>query len=550
MLASLSIENFALIDKLEISFQSGFSTITGETGAGKSILLGALGLALGNRADFSALKDKERKCIIEAVFKIADYDLRPWFAEADLDYEDETIIRREIHPGGKSRAFVNDSPVNLQQLQQLGQFLIDIHSQHETRSLGEEQYQFQILDAVAQTNALLNEYRMILKDYRADQKQLDALRDRQAAAAREQDFTAFLLSELLNADLRAGEIEILEEEISELSNVTTLRELFQKAIALAESEESGLQKSLVDLKQTFQRIAALTPKNEEISNRISVLAVEFDDIYQEIQQAADSIVADPNRLEQLQERYQMLTNLLKKHQAATIEELISIRNQLDEKVVSNSEIEFSIANLEKVLQEKQLQLDEKASRLHDMRLKAIPDLAARLQSILAMLGMPHAKIELQLQKTHSYNSLGNSALEFKFTANKGTAAGLIHKVASGGEMSRIMLAVKSVLAQFQNLPTIIFDEIDTGVSGEIAASMGEIMAGMGERMQVIAITHLPQIAARGQSQYKVHKVVQDGTTVSTISRLEADERVAEIARMLSGAAVSESAVAHAKALLN
>lgn len=550
MIKSLSIENFALIDKLAIAFQPGFTTITGETGAGKSILLGALGLALGNRADLTSMKDKERKCIIEATFHIGNYGLQAFFDEADMDYEPETIIRREILPGGKSRAFVNDSPVNLQELQKLGRFLIDIHSQHQTRDLTDDAYQFQIIDAIAGNATRLTDYSQTLIQYKSTRKELARLKEEQATMQREADYNAFLLEELLTAKIVVGEMAELEQEVATLSNVEALQEHLQRALSVASDEQFGIRQNLREFRASLQKLAGISSEYEMLLARTSTLMVEFDDVTAELETMADKVVSNPQRLEEANARLQMLSALMKKHLVSDESALIAIQNALDEKVVSGAEIAIKIEKAEASLQALSEQLDAIAGQLHQSRGAAVPTLASEITEILARLGMPHARFDIQFHPVDQYLSNGKEEVAFRFAANKGSDFGLLKKVASGGEMSRIMLAVKSILARYQNLPTIIFDEIDTGVSGEIAGSMGDIMKAMSGHMQLFSITHLPQIAAKGNQQYKVFKEVQGSTTVSSIVPLSDAERVDEIARMLSGATISDSAIAHARALLD
>lgn len=550
MITSLSIENFALIDRLSIDFHSGFSTITGETGAGKSILLGALGLALGNRADLTSLKDKSRKCIIEATFRISDYGLQDVFDELGFDYDAETIIRREILPTGKSRAFVNDTPVNLQELQQLGNQLIDIHSQHETRELADRSYQFRIIDAVAGNSDLLRDYADKLKSYRDTQRQLDEAEQELARSQKEQDYNAFLLEELISANLREGEVQELESELAVLSNAGMITENFQKALLLSADENMGIHRNLREFRAALQKLASISDEYNLLSERTGSLLVEFDDIVSEIEKLSEKVNVDPHRLDYVNERLQQLSALMKKHQVASEEELISVRIELDEKLVSATEIENRIESLKNSLADLGDGLNRLGKQIHDKREAAIPALTGNIVEILSRLGMPHARFNITLNLTDRYSENGMDDLDFLFAANKGSDFGPLKKVASGGEMSRIMLAVKSILAQYQNLPTIIFDEIDTGVSGEVANAMGDIMKSMGLAMQVLSITHLPQIAAKGQWQYKVYKSVEGDQTHSSIVRLSDDERIEEIAKMLSGSTVSDSAITHARALLD
>ncbi|MGC4039318.1 MAG: DNA repair protein RecN [Flavobacterium sp.] len=550
MITSLSIENFALIEKLNINFSNGFSIITGETGAGKSILLGALGLVLGRRADLSSLKNKDEKCIVEANFSIGKYELQSFFETNDLDYEEDTIIRREILPSGKSRAFVNDSPVNLQQLQDLSQYLIDVHSQHQTLELSEEDFQFRILDLIANNQELLSEYQAVLKQYRSGKAALENKKSSLSTILKEKDYNEFLYQELESANLKAGELEELEQQYQSLNNVEFIKENLDKLLSIANEEEFGILKNLKEFKGILHKNNDFSAEYQLLSERINSVLIEFDDIVKELNRESELVYSDPEKLEAINQKLQLIYNLQKKHNVLTVEELLEIQADLEGKVVSVAALENEIQDLEKGISEFMGQLDVYAAKISQSRSRAIPDLSAKLIAILNQLGMPNVRFKIDVQTAESYQNNGKDKIQFLFSANKGTDFGLLKKVASGGEMSRIMLGVKSILSQYTKLPTIIFDEIDTGVSGEIANKMGEIMRDMSTTMQVFAITHLPQIAAKGSSHYKVFKTVTGETTVSELKLLSADERVIEIAEMLSGKDISDSALNHAKALLN
>ena len=550
MITSLSIENFALIEKLNIDFSSGFAIITGETGAGKSILLGALGLVLGKRADLTSLKNKEEKCIVEANFAIAKYNLHTFFESNDLDYEDDTIIRREILPSGKSRAFVNDSPVNLQQLQELSFYLIDVHSQHQTLELSEEDFQFKILDAIADNHNLLLEYGSILKKYRSSKSSLETKKLNLSEVLKEKDYNEFLFQELYAAQLKEGELEELEQQYQSLSNVELITENLDKLLSIANEEEFGIVKSLKEFKSILQKNSSFSNEYQSLSERATSILIEFDDIVKELNRESELINNDPEKLESVNQKLQLIYNLQKKHNVLTIEELLAIQSQLEGKVVSVATLEDDIQKLEINLQELDIALSKIASNISQSRSEAISGLSDKLITILNQLGMPNVRFKIEIESSNIYKDNGKDTIQFLFSANKGTDFGLLKKVASGGEMSRIMLAVKSILSQYSKLPTIIFDEIDTGVSGEIANKMGEIMKDMSKTMQVFAITHLPQIAAKGTTHYKVYKTVIGENTVSELKLLNAEERIVEIAEMLSGKDISDSAMNHAKALLN
>jgi DNA repair protein RecN (Recombination protein N) len=550
MITSLSIKNYALIEKLSIDFSKGFSIITGETGAGKSIILGALGLVLGKRADLTSLKNKEEKCVIEAHFKISKYNLEAFFEANDLDYEDDTIIRREILPSGKSRAFINDSPVNLQELQELSLYLIDIHSQQQTQELSEESVQFQIIDAIADNFGVIVDYQNVLKKYKSDKTKLNSLLKKQSESAKEQEYNTFLLNELVAAQLKSGQQEELEEEFEKLNNVEIIKESLDKSLAIANEEQFGVIQNLNEIKASLHKIATFSTEYGAFFERITSLAIEFDDVSGELQKASEKLLNDPAQLDFISQKLQVIYNLQKKHQVATVDDLIEIQTKLENSVLELGNIEEEIAKLTTSIEQKTIELDAFANKIHENRIAAVPLLSDKLITILETLGMPNVRFKIDINYGETYFPNGKDELQFLFSANKGTDFGLLKKVASGGEMSRIMLAVKAILAQYSKLPTLIFDEIDTGVSGEIAVRMGEIMKEMSQQMQIFAITHLPQIAAKGESHFKVFKSTVDDDTQSELKLLSQEERIQEIAQMLSGSVVSDSALNHAKALLN
>lgn len=550
MITSLSIKNYALIEKLSIDFSKGFSIITGETGAGKSIILGALGLVLGKRADLTSLKNKEEKCIIEAQFEISKYNLKEFFEANDLDYEDDTIIRREILPSGKSRAFVNDSPVNLQELQDLSLFLIDIHSQQQTQELSDETVQFKIIDAIANNFDGIISYQKLLKGYKSDKSKLNALLKKQSDSGKEQEYNTFLLNELVAAKLKSGEQEELEADFEKLNNVEVIKEAIDKSLVIANEEQFGIFHNLNEIKASLQKIAPFSTEYQSLFERVTSVAIEFDDVSRELQNVSEKLLNDPEKLELTNQKLQLIYNLQKKHQVVSVDELIQIQANLENAVIELGNIEEEITSLTNSIAQKVVELDAFSDIIHQNRANAIPILSNKLISILETLGMPNVRFNIELLPSETYFQNGKDELQFLFSANKGTDFGLLKKVASGGEMSRIMLAVKAILAQYSKLPTLIFDEIDTGVSGEIAIRMGEIMKEMSKNMQIFAITHLPQIAAKGDSHFKVFKSTIDDDTQSELKLLSQDERVIEIAQMLSGAVVSDSALNHAKALLN
>ena len=549
MLVNLSVKNYALIDDLNVQFHNGFTTITGETGAGKSILLGALSLVLGKRADLSALKQSDSKCTIEATFAIENYNLNGFFVDNDLDYEAESILRREILPSGKSRAFINDTPVTLGVLAALGERLVDIHSQHQTMQLTENAFQFKVIDALADTSVLLVEYRKELKQFKKLESELKTLLANRAAATKELDYNTFLLEELETANLKEGLQEELEETFEQLNNVETVRELLSQSHQLLNEEQVGLLTASSSLQNALQKLAAYGKSYSELNNRVQSISIELEDIASEIEKLSDSVDADPEQLEVVNGQLQLLQDLYKKHQVQSVLELIAIREELSEKVAISLDMDGTIAQKQKEVNQVESQLNNLAKNIHDKRVKSIPKLAKMLTQQVASLGMPSATFKIEVNPIEEFKSNGKDTLVFQFSANKGSNYGELKKVASGGELSRIMLAIKSILASYEKLPTLMFDEIDTGVSGEISNRMGEIMEEMGAHMQVFSITHLPQVAAKGKQQYKVFKQEEGHTTVTQMKRLENEERLHELAEMLGGKNFTASALEHAKELL-
>lgn len=550
MLTSLSIKNYTLIENLNIDFTNGFSVITGETGAGKSMLLGALGLVLGKRADLSSLKNQEEKCIIETVFSIEKYNLEAFFEQIDLDYEDQTIIRREILPTGKSRAFVNDSPVSLQQLDELGNRLMDIHSQHQTRELSEDKYQFEILDILADNHQLLAAYSERLTSYKEHKKQLEKALQKREESVKEQEYDLYVLEELEQAHLKKGEQEELEEAYEQLSNVETIKEVLSNAIHLSDNELGGVYQNLNEMKTLLAKIASFSTAYTEMHDRIESMQIECADVLQEMNSLADLVVDNPSEMQEIGDRLQLLYDLQKKHRTANLNELIAIKDALEQKVISVDALNGIIEKNQKHIEQDQKELDKLALELHKNRTKAIAVFDEKISLLLTELGMENARFDIQLQPTEDYHNNGKDKIDFLFSANKGGHFGLLKKTASGGELSRIMLATKAIIASYKTLPTIIFDEIDTGVSGEIALKMAVIMQQMSQTRQVISITHLPQIASKGDSHYKVYKSVTESDTLSDLKKLSTTERIDEIAQMLSGENPSESALMHAKTLLS
>ncbi len=550
MLVSISIQNYALINQLSIDFTDGLSIITGETGAGKSILLGALGLVLGNRADVSTLKDTSKKCVVEAHLAISNYHLQDFFTSVDLDYEPQTILRREILPSGKSRAFVNDTPVKLSVLNELKSKLIDVHSQHQTLELSDTNFQFHIIDALAKNSEKLASYQQGLKQLHVYQRELQELETSQREANQQYDYNLHLYNELNEAKLIVDEQEELEEKLEKLNNVEEIQLNLSEAVHLATTDEIGIQTLLYTLENRLQKIAPYSKEYEEISNRITSIKIELDDIVSELEDATDSIDSNPVELEKLNDRLQLLYNLQKKHYVNSVAELLEIQKALSEKVDQVENAEEVINQKLKQIDEASRKLDEIANQISTSRKKILPNLKKELEQLLSDLGMPEARFSIELSTSDTFLSNGKDKLSFLFSANKGGSFGELKKVASGGELSRIMLAIKKILSENIQLPTIIFDEIDTGVSGEISNKIAKIMQEMSKQMQVITITHLPQIAAKGNQHYKVYKEDVAGVTTTNLKQLSEDERIVEIAEMLSGKKISESAITHAKELLN
>ncbi|GGZ67531.1 DNA repair protein RecN [Algibacter mikhailovii] len=550
MLTSLSIKNYALIDSLHVDFNDGLSIITGETGAGKSILLGGLSLILGKRADLGSLRDASKKCIIEAVFNISNYNLKDLFESEDFDYEVQTIIRREILPSGKSRAFVNDSPVNLSSLQVLGERLIDIHSQHQTVQLTSNDFQFHVIDALAHNTDNLKKYKAELKSFKRLQKELKELLNLQAEALKEQDYNTFLLNELVEANLIEDEVESLEAEYETLNNVESIQENLAEAYHLLSDEHLGVVTSLTALKQVFQKLSGFSSAYQDLFERAESSLIEMDDFHSEVQGLQENLDADPNRLEFVDSRLKLLHNLMQKHIAENVAELITIKNRLEEKVTVTANLDSNIQQKQDSISAKEKSLDSISKRIHKKRVEVIPKLIAQLEAILMDLGMPNAQFKIGVLRGDTFYSNGKDELSFMFSANRGGHFNELKKAASGGELSRIMLAIKSILGSYIQLPTIMFDEIDTGVSGEISNKMGDIMLQMSKSMQVFSITHLPQIAAKGHAHFKVYKEDVNDITQTNLIPLNYDERIVEIAQMLGGKEMSTSAIAHAKELLN
>ncbi|PKB43999.1 DNA replication and repair protein RecN [Cellulophaga sp. RHA19] len=550
MLVTLSIKNYALIDHLNVSFTNGFTVITGETGAGKSILLGGLALVLGKRADLSSLRDKEKKCVIEAEFSIGKYNLKSFFNDNDVDYEEHTIIRREILPSGKSRAFINDSPVRLATLTTLGDGLIDVHSQNQTLQLGDNAYQFKVIDGLASNADLLAIYEKDLRSFKKETKALELLLQEKQDGIKEHDYNTFLLSELESAPLKEGILEELEEQYEQLNNVENIMEHLSKGHQLISDEQVGILNLLTELKQASSKLAGFGSQFTSLNDRVQSVFIEVDDIFEEFESLENSVEANPKLLEEVNAKLQLLYDLQKKHGVLEIEELLKIKEELAVKVDATENIDATIKAKEAEIEAKEKALNTICAKISKQRKAIVPELKKQLEAILESLGMPSAEFKIEINAAQSFMYNGKDELVFQFSANKGSAFGELKKVASGGELSRIMLAIKAVLAKYEDLPTLMFDEIDTGVSGEISNRMGVIMQEMSSSMQIFSITHLPQVASKGNHHYKVYKEDKNNVTHTQMKQLTTEERVVELAEMLGGKDLSDSAIAHARQLLN
>jgi DNA repair protein RecN (Recombination protein N) len=550
LLQKLHIQNFTLIDSIEIDFQSGFSVITGETGAGKSILLGALSLVLGKRAEASLLRDPTLKCIIEAHFKVSNYPfLKNYFKEADLDYESHCLLRRELLPTGKSRAFVNDTPVTLEVMSSIGDFLIDIHSQHQTLDIFDSQYQLHIIDGLADNHSLLRTYQDVFITYQKESDYLSGLQNNHLQALKEFDYNTYLLEELEQVQLKEGIQEELEIKQLQLENATEIIEKLGSSIALIESDPVGIFNQLQELNQKMVRLSAFGDFFALLKERLKVIQIELMDVYQELQNAKDSQEEDPDMLEQLNAQLQKIYDLQRKHQVDNTVSLSEIRVLLREKV------SFVLKGTEEIEKQKEklksidLKLHKMSGELHDKRVAVIPNFIDQLSLKVHQLSMPKALFKISLETQKDFTASGTDAVSFLFSANSGQSFGALKKVASGGELSRIMLSIKALLSRYVSLPTIIFDEIDTGVSGEVATKMASIMKEMGSELQLISITHLPQVASKGDFHYKVFKEDDGMQTQTQLILLNKEQRVVTLAEMLGGKELSDSAIAHAKQLL-
>ena len=549
MIRSLSVSNYAIIEALEIQFSGGLTTITGETGAGKSILLGALGLILGNRGDASVLKNKEQKCVVEGIFRVQNKKLTGFLEENEIDPDDNIILRREISPNGKSRAFINDTPVSLQLMKETGDFLIDIHSQHENLDLNHNLYQLGIVDVYSATAGMLEMYQSQYRSFTALIKELDILKSESGKSKAELDFITFQFSELDQARLKKGEAAELEQLLETLSHAEEIKTGLYSVYQSVSGEETNVLSMLRESESVLARLEKFYPDAALLRQRINSSAIELKDLCSELERIADKTEVDPAALEKVQERLNLLYSLMQKHRVNTVEELIELRNEMDNRILALSSAEFRIGDLEKELKSRELIIRDLCEKLSAHRNKALPAMEKTIIEMLIQLGIPNAQFKIQNQVLPDPGLYGTDSVKFLFTANRKTELQDIAKIASGGELSRLMLSIKSIISGSLGLPTIIFDEIDTGVSGEIAYRVGKIMKEMSAGRQVFAITHLPQVAAKGDQHLLVYKEDRASGTVTGIRSLDKDSRLVEIARMLSGEQTTEAALANARELL-
>ena len=550
MLQNLVIENYALIDKLSLDFERGFSVITGETGAGKSIMLGALALILGSRADTQVLRNKEKKCVVEGSFFIKDYKLDKLFEINELDYDDHTILRREITPSGKSRAFINDTPVNLNVLKSIGDRLVNIHSQHANISLSDSNFQLAVIDNFVGHDELIENYRKLFFDFKEKLRQLEILKEEEAKSKADQDYFQFQFDELEQANLNLNEQAELESEQEILSHAEEIKTgLYESMHQLGEGE-SNLIDQLSEVCQKLHHLSEYHPQIRLLAERVDSNIIDLKDLNQEVTAIESGISLDPSRLEWVSERLNMIYHLQQKHRVNGIDGLILIKNDLDDKLNNISSLDTKIENLKNELNLLNKKLSSLAEKISKQRRLAIPQIEKAILAILHNLGMPDAQIKIKQDATDQLNKDGADKVIYLFNANKGGTLNEMVKIASGGELSRLMLSIKSLISGRKLLPTIVFDEIDLGISGEIASKMGEILSQMAAKMQVVAITHLPQIAGKGHIHYRVSKSSNNNSTSTLIENLSNAERIDEIAKMISGEFVTEVAIENAKVLLS
>lgn len=550
MLTRLSVSNFAIIDELQLQFQKGLTIITGETGAGKSILLGALKLILGERADLKQLNHADQKCIIEAQFDISGLDLNSFFQINELDYEAETILRRELLPSGKSRAFINDTPVTLIVLQELGEKLIDIHSQFNSENLFRQDFQLQILDAYAGQLEELKNYQSLFQERNTQLESLKKLHENRDQLEREADYKQFLLDELQNANLKSGELNELEKEQNELQNIDEIQRILTEIDTKLDTPEFGILSQLYESSTQLQKLSGFGEELENYQKRLESARIELDDLRSEISQKIQRLESNPERLSEVSERLDLIHQLLQKHRIQSIEELLEIQVQLENENQNFHELSSEIEKKQKEIQEIEIQLTKKSEEISKNRLAVIPKVEKELLNALQKLGMENSTMKWELIDKKDFGTNGKDEIEFLFSANKGAGLKPVGKSVSGGERSRLMLAVKKALAGRLKLPTLILDEIDTGVSGKVANEVGNLMKEMAENLQLISITHLPQVASKANEHFKVSKKLKAHQTLTEVRKLSESERITEIAELLSGSNVTETAIHQAKELIN
>lgn len=550
MLKSLFIQNFVLIDSLDIHFDKGFSVITGETGAGKSIILGALSLVLGQRADGKSIKNGADKCIIEAVFDVSKYQLESFFLDNDLEYDTVScILRRELFASGKSRAFVNDSPVSLSVMKELGNRLIDIHSQHQNLLLGDNRFQLKVVDVMAENEILLILYRKEYGRYQSLKRELRELTQKAARTKQDEDYMRFQLEQLSDAELVSGEQDELEQEQETLSHAEDIKGSLYKITELLDGEEQGGVQLIKDALSIADSLECYYPKAKEISERLRSAYIDLNDLAAETDVLKEDIEFNPERLDWVNERLNVIYTLEQKHHLSTVEELISLQGKYEHQLQEIDSFEEQIEQINRQLEASHKELMQQASVLSEQRKIASVAMASQLVEMIVQLGMPNTRFRVDFIQKEEPENDGMDDIRFLFSANKSGELQPVAQTASGGEISRLMLCLKAMIAGFTALPAIIFDEVDTGVSGDIADKMGDIMQDLGTKMQVFAITHLPQIAAKGEEHYFVYKQDTEERTVTQIKRLDTGERIREVARMLSGASLTEASMANAKELL-
>ena len=549
MLQQLSIQNFALIDKVEIDFYSGLSVITGETGAGKSILLGALGLILGNRADHSVVKDSAKKCIIEGSFNLKSYSLRNFFEDHNIDYSDESILRREISGNGKSRSFINDTPCTLEVLKKLGVQLIDIHSQQQTLQINDTTFQLKIIDALANSSLLLSKYRINFNKYLDLIKKIDTFKIQIAEAKQQEDYLNFQFEELNKLNIQEGENDGLEQEQRRFANSEEILKNLSLAQVLLSEKEDNILGQLSSLKQALALSEQYDEGFVELLARVNSTLIELQDVASDVESKAQLFEYDPGRHQYVEERLGEIHRLQKKHLCVNADDLIQVKENIESRLLGLNNSDEDLQNLEKELLKLSKTLENESNQLTKVRDSVLVGFQKNVENTLKHLGIPFARLIIKHSKLEEYTTNGKDAFEFLFSANKGVDPSLVSKTASGGETSRLVLAIKEILAKHQELPTILFDEIDTGVSGEIAEKMGLILANMGQQRQVISITHLPQLAAKGEHHYFVYKDVLNERSITQLKKLSQEDRVGELAKMLSGSKMTEAAMNNARELL-